>query len=64
MPGRGGTSCSQDNPQVCVWVDPKNEVAESDENDNLFCIRIEPDAYEDDDSAAACDRDGWNGPAT
>lgn len=46
---------TKDNPQVCVLVDPDNQVAESNESNNLFCIKTTvvepaPDAYEQDDT--------------
>ncbi|CAN5416861.1 hypothetical protein BH10CHL1_BH10CHL1_20830 [soil metagenome] len=49
---------TQDNPQVCVWVDPDNQVAESNEDNNIFCIKQAqapedpPDAFEQDDTCA------------
>lgn len=44
----------QNNPQICVWVDPENQVHEIDETNNLFCLlSTEPalpeDDFEDDD---------------
>lgn len=47
---------TQDNPQVCVLVDPDNQVAESDETNNLYCIKAppgkepDPDSFEQDDT--------------
>ncbi|MEZ4718678.1 MAG: CARDB domain-containing protein [Caldilineaceae bacterium] len=33
---------TQDNPQICVLVDPDNQVAESNEDNNLFCVKSPP----------------------
>ena len=33
---------TEDNPQICVWVDPDNEIAESNEENNLFCRKDPP----------------------
>lgn len=49
---------TQNNPQVCVLVDPDNQVAESNETNNLFCIKQalppeQPDTYEQDDTCRA-----------
>ena len=45
------------NPQVCGWVDRSNTIAESNEENNLVCLRqidepVDVDEYEQDD---ACD---------
>ncbi|MEZ4866222.1 MAG: CARDB domain-containing protein [Caldilineaceae bacterium] len=60
---------TQNNPQVCVLVDPDNQVAESNENNNLFCIKTSPDndpppdAYEPDDQCSAAKQILTNGTA-
>src|SRR4051812_5233096 len=60
---------TQDNPQVCAWVDPDNQVAESDETNNIFCIKIPtlpeppPDPFEQDDDCATAKAITPNGAA-
>ncbi|MBX3011018.1 MAG: pre-peptidase C-terminal domain-containing protein [Caldilineaceae bacterium] len=50
---RTGQPFSQANWTVCAWVDRGNQVAESNDNNNLLCIHGtttgEPDIYEEDD---------------
>ena len=55
---------TEEDPQICVWVDPGNVIVEDDDENNLFCIKAPPappqtpDAYDtednigDDDSCA------------
>lgn len=46
-----GQPITQNNPYICVWVDPLNTIAEDDEENNLFCLNppVEPnqDQYDD-----------------
>ena len=57
---------TQDNPQICVLVDPDNQVAESNEDNNLFCVKSPPaqepppDVYEDDDACTNAKEIGVN----
>lgn len=58
---------TQNNPQVCVRVDPDNQVAESNEDNNLLCIKEAPkpeptpDSFEQDDTCQTAKEIATNG---
>lgn len=60
---------TQNDPQVCVRVDPDNQVAEANESNNLFCIKQPPgeepapDSYEQDDTCETAKSIATNGAA-